>query len=672
MKKQILTYSILCTILCTFFSQSGWAQFPYTETFKNTTAPGVVFGGEASSFLTAGIISGDINGTGYLRLTNDTNFQKGFAYGNTEFPTRFGLKASFEYFTYGGDGADGICFFLFDATAAPFNIGSFGGSLGYAQFNSPVSAGVSKGYLGIGLDEFGNFSNPTEGRQGGPGFEPSAVVLRGKGDGSSAVATNYPYLTSVQTTSLASPFHISGGSTREPLPSSLDYRRADIELKPRTGGGYEVTVKITTGGPSPTSHTVISAYPYTTVAPSNLKFGFAASTGGSRNYHEIRNLTIEVYDTTSLLKPTAKDTAVAACYGNPLNFNILSNAILPNMPQNADSASVRFITPGTGVKTNSLTIAGMGTFYADTSFGSKGIVTFTPATGFSGTVTPVQYTFKDNYGQQATPAMINVTVKAAITNNIISPSGTLHTYNGTLPNGGNGSYTYQWQSSTTDSVNGFTNAAGSSTGPNYTAAPISVVTWYRRVVTSNGCPVYSNVIGVAASGVPLSLELLSFSASRQEDKVLISWETANEKNIQEFTVEKSLLAAEWATAGTITAKGYGKYNYTDDNPSPGMSYYRLKMLDINKKSTYSSISRVQMPDLQSVLLYPNPVTDKISLSVSNPADISRIELSDISSRIVRSMPVMPYYDMSPFPAGLYVLTLYYTDGHKKPFLLEKK
>ncbi|MBL7713134.1 MAG: hypothetical protein JNL13_11735, partial [Chitinophagaceae bacterium] len=319
MKKNVLLFS------CSFFllSMTAQAQFPYAQTFKNTSAPGVVFGGSASSFLTAGVVGGDVDGTGYLRLTDATTYQKGYVYGNTPFPTTFGLKASFEYFTYGGDGADGICFFLFDATATPFSIGSFGGSLGYAQFNSPVSAGVSKAYLGIGLDEFGNFANPTEGRQGGPGFRANSVVLRGKGDGSAATATNYPYLTSRQTSAMTPAFNISGGTSRAPLTSDAGYRRVDLSMKPRTGGGYDISVDITVGGSTPATYNVISSYAYTTVAPDNLKFGFAGSTGGSTNYHEIRNLTIDVFDPSPLLTPTAKDTSVAACYGAPLRFNIL-------------------------------------------------------------------------------------------------------------------------------------------------------------------------------------------------------------------------------------------------------------------------------------------------------------------------------------------------------------
>jgi hypothetical protein len=170
---------------------------PYAESFKYAESAGLILGGSPNgALLTGGGI--DADGQGYLRLTTNINNQTGFARNTTAFPTANGLSISFDYFTYGGSGADGLAFSLYDASANPFSIGGFGGSLGYAQNNT--NPGISKAFLGLGIDEFGNFSNPTAGRQGGPGQRASSVALRGDGNGNAAISTNYEYLTGIQTT----------------------------------------------------------------------------------------------------------------------------------------------------------------------------------------------------------------------------------------------------------------------------------------------------------------------------------------------------------------------------------------------------------------------------------------------------------------------------------------
>jgi gliding motility-associated-like protein len=282
------------------------STLPYFESFMNSTASGLIIGG-VTSLTSAGL---DAEGAGYLRLNSNAKSQSGFARNTTSFPTAEGLSISFEYFTYGGSGGDGLSFFLYDATAnSTFQIGAPGGSLGYAQ-NSTLS-GVSKGYLGFGFDEFGNFSAPTAGRQGGPGQRPSSLSLRGDGDGSAAIASNYEYLTGIQTSNAANMsaagagtlFLISGnvngrtGGLTGLSASMAGYRKAQIELNPNTQGtGFIINVWITEGSSSGgILHQLVKDYSYVgTTMPVNLSYGFAGSTGGSTNFHEIRNLVIRV------------------------------------------------------------------------------------------------------------------------------------------------------------------------------------------------------------------------------------------------------------------------------------------------------------------------------------------------------------------------------------------
>nr|WP_315152292.1 T9SS sorting signal type C domain-containing protein [uncultured Flavobacterium sp.] len=55
---------------------------------------------------------------------------------------------------------------------------------------------------------------------------------------------------------------------------------------------------------------------------------------------------------------------------------------------------------------------------------------------------------------------------------------------GSTPTGGNGSYTYLWEVSTTSSTTGYSPASGTNNAKDYTPDNVPVTTWYRRTVTS--------------------------------------------------------------------------------------------------------------------------------------------------------------------------------------------
>lgn len=145
----------------------------------------------------SGISTPDAVGSGALRLTNAANDQAGAIISQGTFPSNQGIQVTFTTYTYGGSGADGIGFFLQDAAVPTtlsyvggnvatgnYNIGESGGSLGYScsVYKSSNYNGLTGAYIGLGMDEYGNFTNPADNTASGPGVLPNTISLRGAGN----------------------------------------------------------------------------------------------------------------------------------------------------------------------------------------------------------------------------------------------------------------------------------------------------------------------------------------------------------------------------------------------------------------------------------------------------------------------------------------------------------
>ncbi len=131
-------------------------------------------------------------GSGALRLTPALANKNGAIIWNDTFPTNKGLQVTFTTYTYGSTsasgatgtgtgfmGADGISFFLMDGAKAP-NIGAWGGSLGYSCSNGNGNRdGLDGGYLGLGMDEYGNFLNSGDNTSTGIPFASTSASTNG-------------------------------------------------------------------------------------------------------------------------------------------------------------------------------------------------------------------------------------------------------------------------------------------------------------------------------------------------------------------------------------------------------------------------------------------------------------------------------------------------------------
>ncbi len=82
------------------------------------------------------------------------------------------------------------------------------------------------------------------------------------------------------------------------------------------------------------------------------------------------------------------------------------------------------------------------------------------------------------------------------------------TITGSTPTGGNGIYTYLWESSTTGAGSGFSPAPGTNNSKDYIPGSLNQTTWFRRTVTSGGLSNSSNVIQVnVTSDLPVSVSI---------------------------------------------------------------------------------------------------------------------------------------------------------------------
>jgi type IV pilus assembly protein PilY1 len=280
---------------------------------------------------------------GALRFTNDANAQSGAIVSNFAFALAGnGLQVSFTTETYEGDsgganqdGADGMSFFLLDdsyvesanpVTGAAYGannggpygvtLGDWGGSLGYtcSDSNNSVSqgyAGMIGGYIGLGIDEFGNFLNGDgltaagvvtysgDNTASGYGYVPNRIGMRGAG------ATAWAYLNKSPTTSRY-------------YPSTLSLQQQVIAVHQACQTGYVWDYSaVDPAAPAGTTTTNGILNPYNANPLPTIPL---------TNYQAIANafkiLPTKIANEAALYRGYATPATTGANYGVPITYNL--------------------------------------------------------------------------------------------------------------------------------------------------------------------------------------------------------------------------------------------------------------------------------------------------------------------------------------------------------------
>lgn len=140
----------------------------------------------------------------------------------------------------------------------------------------------------------------------------------------------------------------------------------------------------------------------------------------------------------------------------------------------------------------------------------------------------------------------------------------------------------------------------------------------------------------------LPVELISFSAQKNEHEVLIEWITALEINNEKFEIQHSTDGQQFhkisELQGNGTTEAISNYSYSHGQPSMGENYYRLKQIDFNGQFEYSKIASVSFETNQDHIgsFYPNPNnTGNVFLDYfSSKKSDTEISIYDISGKYI--------------------------------------
>ncbi|MBC7886987.1 MAG: T9SS type A sorting domain-containing protein [Ferruginibacter sp.] len=121
-------------------------------------------------------------------------------------------------------------------------------------------------------------------------------------------------------------------------------------------------------------------------------------------------------------------------------------------------------------------------------------------------------------------------------------------------------------------------------------------------------------------GVVLPLTLLHFTATAAANGNVLHWQTSQEINTKQFEIEWGYNGQTFVKIALQKAAGNSSallnYDYLHTAPVNGDNYYRLKMVDMDGKFTYSKIVRIKTTiTLPVITIFPNPVTDQLKMNI---------------------------------------------------------
>lgn len=185
---------------------------------------------------------------------------------------------------------------------------------------------------------------------------------------------------------------------------------------------------------------------------------------------------------------------------------------------------------------------------------------------------------------------------------------------------------------------------------------------------------------------PLPISLTWFKTNCDQGTTIVSWETASELNNDYFIIERSNDGLNYEESGRVESLNGNsntaqQYKFLDTTALEGVSYYRLKQVDINGRYTYSSIVRHYCGEavMSSIKVYPNPSSNYVILDISGLSGDKEVTWYNTHGQVVlqseklnKETDINKIFDISQLAQGAYLLQLKVNNQIHQVFKVIKK
>ncbi len=134
-------------------------------------------------------------------------------------------------------------------------------------------------------------------------------------------------------------------------------------------------------------------------------------------------------------------------------------------------------------------------------------------------------------------------------------------------------------------------------------------------ITSNTITNFNTIFALGFPPATLPIQLISFTAKREENSVRCEWTTASETNSNYFTVERSVDGIAFDSLTAVKGSGNShhntSYHITDANPLQGNSFYRLSQTDFDGRKIYFEPVHIFYDEHPSYTMFPNPTAGNL-------------------------------------------------------------